>query len=477
MNNEITKTTKNKEIIRLHNSFINAIFNLSADAKKLLLVVWLHAKPEESNIVKVYQKDIQEKVGLDIMHLNKEHRESIIEELMKKIVTIRDIKNPNNSIKFSLFRDTEYNNGLLVVDLSPQLSPYIKEAQEKLFTRFKIQNIKPLNSIYAIRLYLLLKQFEDTGWRIMSIDEFREMLDLKYKYLRMYDLKKNVLEIAKKQINENTDIKTDYELIKKGRKYTHIKFFIEKKEKEKKDVSKTSLYSEEKNSKNSEVNNTKTETKNQLPAPTQQAPTQHNDKLEQLKERLKNAKNLNEFRKLILNFGEGLILIYFEKYFHINEIIGGYLKDFFEEKIYTSDNAAIVWGDLFENRDKLEIYLKKEFNFNKFKLKVKKQRLAKFVKDVEKLHKKYNIFPLLLNEPDFKDTYIIGIEKNFDNYLYIEKERSEELITTDKFLFIIQKLGDNKRYYLKYNKNEFLEYVKEKIKEMREQKKEEEKKE
>ena len=42
------------------------------------------------------------------------------------------------------------------------------------------------------------------------------------------DFKKYVLEIAKKQINENTDIEFDYELIKKyrSRSFNYVKFFI-----------------------------------------------------------------------------------------------------------------------------------------------------------------------------------------------------------------------------------------------------------
>jgi len=294
MSNEIEEVKKstNKETVRLHNSFINAIFSLSADAKKILLIVWLHSKPEETNIVKVYQKDIEEKIGLDIMHLNKEHREQIIDELMKKIITIRDINNPNNFIKFSLFRDTEYKDGLLTVDLSHKILPYIKEAQEKLFTRFKIQNIKPLTSIYAIRIYLLLKQFEDTSWRTISIEEFKKMLEIENKYKRTNDLKRRVLEPAQRQINENTDLKIKYELIKKGKKYTHIKFLIKKKREKRNNysVEKVSKLSQEKDSNFYGVNNTKTETKNQLPAPTQ---TQ-NKKLEILKQKIKT----NEIKSL-----------------------------------------------------------------------------------------------------------------------------------------------------------------------------------
>jgi len=220
-----------KEVIRLHNSLVNAVFRLSTDAKKLLLLIWLNTKTDnpEQNIVSIHQTNIFHKIGVDIAHIKPAHREKIIQELMTKIITIREIDNPNNFIKIQLIRDTQYVNGLLTVDISPNLLPYIKEAQEKLFTRFQIQHIKSMRSSYAIRIYLLLKQFDDTGWRELEIVEFRKMLELENKYLRMSDLKKKVLDIAKNQINENSDLRINYELIRKGKTAVKIRFTIYKK--------------------------------------------------------------------------------------------------------------------------------------------------------------------------------------------------------------------------------------------------------
>jgi len=238
MNLQLQKE-QNKGIVRLHNNFVEAIFNLTADAKKLLLVIWLHSDCKKSQL-EIYQGEIFEKVGIDFAHLNTKHREEIIEELMAKIVTIREINNPNNWQKLQLIRDTEYKNGLLKVDISPKLLPYIEETRERLFTRFNIQNIKPLTSIHAIRLYLIAKKFDDTGWYEKDLNEFKEMMELGNKYYRIYDLKKYVLEVAKKQINANTDINIDFELIKIGRSYKKIKLYISKNEKriEKKETKK-----------------------------------------------------------------------------------------------------------------------------------------------------------------------------------------------------------------------------------------------
>ena len=247
MNLQLQKE-QNKGIVRLHNNLIEAIFSLSVDAKKLLLAIWLHSDGKK-NELEIYQGKIFDKVGIDFAHLNTKHREEIVEELMTKIITIREVENPQNWQKLQLIRDTDYKNGLLKVNISPKLLPYILEARERLFTRFNIQYIKPLTSIYAVRIYLLAKQFDDTGWREINIDEFRKMLELGNKYYRVFDLKKRVLEPAKRQINERTDINIDYELIKEGRKYTKIRLKISKnkqrvKRKENKKLIKQNKYTE-----------------------------------------------------------------------------------------------------------------------------------------------------------------------------------------------------------------------------------------
>jgi len=47
-------------------------------------------------------------------------------------------------------------------------------------------------------------------------------------FSQISQFKQFVLDIAKKQINEHTDLLIDYELMKEGRSFTKIRFFINK---------------------------------------------------------------------------------------------------------------------------------------------------------------------------------------------------------------------------------------------------------
>jgi hypothetical protein len=64
--------------------------------------------------------------------------------------------------------------------------------------------------------------------KIISLKELREILEIpkRYQYGNSSGIKKRILEKAKKELSENTDILFDYEEIKSGRKVTHLKFFI-----------------------------------------------------------------------------------------------------------------------------------------------------------------------------------------------------------------------------------------------------------
>lgn len=99
------------------------------------------------------------------------------------------------------------------------------------FTYFNLIELSNLTSIYAIRIYEMLMQ-----WRKrqaapeISLEDLRLRLGISNdEYPRMHDFKKRVLDMALKQINENTSIIASYEQQKEGRKITGFCFKFEPK--------------------------------------------------------------------------------------------------------------------------------------------------------------------------------------------------------------------------------------------------------
>lgn len=106
---------------------------------------------------------------------------------------------------------------------------------EKKFTKYEIEQIKGLQSRYAIRLYELLIKWRSVGkTNEISLDELRKHFGLLGdEYMRMHHFKARVLDLAISQINEYTDITAEYEQHKQGRTITGFTFKFKQKAKSK----------------------------------------------------------------------------------------------------------------------------------------------------------------------------------------------------------------------------------------------------
>lgn len=138
-------------------------------------------------------------------------------------------------LKVTMLASAEYlkGQGIIELEVSEKLRPYLVDLKNN-FTSYKLHSVLSLTSKYAKRIYELASQWKDIGeTRIYSLDEFKFMLALKdplgkeqEQYVQISNLKKFVLDIAVKQINEHTDLQVSYELIKEGRSYQQVRFYV-----------------------------------------------------------------------------------------------------------------------------------------------------------------------------------------------------------------------------------------------------------
>lgn len=107
----------------------------------------------------------------------------------------------------------------------------------KEFTKTNLSESTALDSFHAVRLYELICQFKgnkQSGWRKISIDDFRFAMNCQDKYLKTKELKRTVINPAIKDINKKTSLSVTAEDLKRGRKITGFKFVFSCKLKEKK---------------------------------------------------------------------------------------------------------------------------------------------------------------------------------------------------------------------------------------------------
>lgn len=123
------------------------------------------------------------------------------------------------------------------VSFHPGMKPFILSLQSH-FTTYDVRNILKLPSSYSIRIYELLKQYQKIGRRKFGVEELKEIIGvieeidingkkkLKDNYPLYGNFRQRVLEKAKKDLVKYTDIRFEYDPIKKGRAVRELMFHI-----------------------------------------------------------------------------------------------------------------------------------------------------------------------------------------------------------------------------------------------------------
>ena len=131
-----------------------------------------------------------------------------------------------------LFSNVDYilGTGSFTVGLNPKATPYFFELKNN-FTAMQLKSVLNCSSKYAKRLYGIACQWRSVGSKRFEIEELKKMLGLIDKkgneqYEKVSQFKERVLDLAKTQINENTDIEIDFELKKRGRSFHWVTLHI-----------------------------------------------------------------------------------------------------------------------------------------------------------------------------------------------------------------------------------------------------------
>jgi len=240
---EVNKINK-KAVATIHNNLIQARHKLSLEEIRLMDTIISFIQPEDDDF-KVYKipvsifKDVYGEQRKDIYDVAKR----TIEGLLSKPIKIESI-NKDGKKSFKMFNFISYGEyiegqGSFYISISPQFKPYLLKLKE-FFTKIPIKYTYILRSRYAIRLYELLKQYEETGFRVDKIEDLREMLGVeKNEYTRFVDFERWVLKKGIKEINEKTDLEVSYTKKRTGRRITHIEFEFKSKNAKQGDTTQT----------------------------------------------------------------------------------------------------------------------------------------------------------------------------------------------------------------------------------------------
>lgn len=220
---------KSGTVVFQSNDLIEAKYHLSLQEKRLILWLISQIKPDDEEFKEHILKidDFIKIVGLNGESAYHEIQ-NITKTLIQKALTIKII-DKNEDIQVSWLSSAHYFHGEGIVSLSfsPKMKPLLLNLKKQ-FTAIKLTDVMQFTSIHAIRIYELLKQYENIGERIMKVEEIKEYCGVKDKLKQYVDFQNKLLLISQREINLKSDIKFSFEKIKSGRRIESICFTISK---------------------------------------------------------------------------------------------------------------------------------------------------------------------------------------------------------------------------------------------------------
>ena len=210
-----------EEMILMKGEFSEGALKLSA---------YLIANLEKDVVhYKINIKDYLDKYDKSIGDYNYLYK--IAKELSNKQFEMIDRINKKFSI-WNFVSNVDYFDGVLEIYFSLKTLNYLMEIKDK-YIKYDLLNIMRLDSKYLIKLYKFLKdnfekntRYGNKSKKLIKVSKLREILEIPNSYQYSSGIKRRVLEKARKEFVEHTDIIFDYEEKKRGRKIDELIFYI-----------------------------------------------------------------------------------------------------------------------------------------------------------------------------------------------------------------------------------------------------------
>ena len=227
---KIEKKVEKNELIVQHNNLIEARYRLSLQEKRV--VIWLASQVQKTDgDFKEHVLSIKKFAELTDVRGDRLYSElqAITRRLMQRIISIYPIGEDRLiQVAWLGAADYKFDKGTVSLSFHPHLQPFMLNLKNH-FTALNLSDLMGLQSVYSIRIFELIKQYESIGKREISLKDLREYCGIADdKYKKFSDFKKRIIESARKEINEKTDIFISYEEEKISRKITSIRFYIKK---------------------------------------------------------------------------------------------------------------------------------------------------------------------------------------------------------------------------------------------------------
>lgn len=262
----------NNELVVVDNSLVTSAYSFTLNEQRLILCALKKITPKQAIDPKTpfyITRDDFIELGADPTSVAKEIRQAT-RELMKKSVkfktplgvvelpwlseVLRFDKNAEQKLRAIYPNPSDYEEYVKHLRMYNLIDSFTHNADENIvarivfhekimpllsdlrqnFTQYLVSDVANFKSIYSHRIYQLMMQYKSTGYVKIAIADLRFMLEIGLKYPLFADLKKRVIDVAIDDISDKSSYTVKYDLLKKGRKFTHLELKFKLKESAKK---------------------------------------------------------------------------------------------------------------------------------------------------------------------------------------------------------------------------------------------------
>jgi plasmid replication initiation protein len=218
------------QVVKHNNLIQKSRYELSTQEQKMILYLITKIKTDD-NAIDLYEfkiKDFCAVCGIDeTSGKNYADLKRTVEVLTKKVIWVTLDNGYETIVRWIERPYINRKSGIIKIKLDELMRPYLLQLKEK-FTSYSLYYTLAMKSKYSIRVYEILKSYENLSEYTFEIDALKKMLSAE-KYEMYKDFRVKVLDIAVKEINDFSDISVTYTVIKKGKKADKIKFKIKAK--------------------------------------------------------------------------------------------------------------------------------------------------------------------------------------------------------------------------------------------------------
>ena len=231
-------------LIKKSNQLIEARYKFDVWETRFFLSVLSQIRREDADleVYRIWYRDVVRSFGLKSNQSYDLLREAAKRLMQKSFFVNYEKDGVEREVQYHILRKIDYmkegeedkgveNQEYVDVTVEQEMKPLLLQLQRN-FTAYDLRNVRKLGA-YPVRVYELLKQYENLGERTIYIDEMKRMFELTTEYPRFPNFFQKVIKPAVREINLHTDLTvSDIEYVKEGKRVAALRFVIRRKDAE-----------------------------------------------------------------------------------------------------------------------------------------------------------------------------------------------------------------------------------------------------